>query len=353
MEVAFLAGAIGLFGAIVGTATVLSFKEFLWTRRKAFALWQRWATSRGLTYKRGRISGEIEGRPVTVRMNITPDSNTFQRLTTIGTRLARALPSGLRISPDPNAVFKLPTGDIQVGDRTIDSRCEIHARDPGLARAVLGDAEVRAALRPLLESGATIWLSGEELRSAHPGRITDPLDLRVTQTLALAAALEEAPERPFAGLAERRDWDATVLGGNLLVEGVEDGFAVSVRYHQDKGPMHTAVRVVVPGLDERLALHVTVPEFGGAQPSLALGDPIVDRLLYVHGNDADAVAALLRDDDLRAELLEVVHGHPGSAVRHGAVLLAVPGYDLSGVDHRLDLALALARSLRNGLLGSP
>ena len=158
-------------------------------------------------------------------------------------------------------------------------------------------------------------------------------------------ALEEAPCRPFSELIERRGWTAGEHPA-LRADGEIDGLQVRVRYRFDAVPPHTEVRVEVPNL-EVLGLRVTLPESADGA-GLNTGDPIVDRLLHVNGRPAEAVIRLLRDDELRARMLEVVHGHPGSAVRRGAVVLTVPGYDMSLIDRRIDLAVSLANALRDG-----
>jgi hypothetical protein len=345
VESLVFAGAIGMFLALLGGSAVLAIRESMGDRRVAQRRLQDWATGRGLTGTRGRVSGTVDGCPVEIRMLIGARNQGFEGSTSIKVAVTDTIPGGLRITPEPEAVLLAPTRDILVGDRLIDDRCEIHARDPDLARVVLGNTAVRAALRPLLESRARLWLSRFQLEARFEGRYRSDLDQRLSQLLTLAKTLEDAPFQPFVELAGRRGWAAPERPA-LRADGEIDGLQVRVRYRFDAEPPHTEVRVEVPNL-EVLGLRVTLPEFADG-PGLSTGDPIVDRLLHVNGRPADAVIRLLRDDELRARMLEVVHGHPGSAVRRGAVLLTVPGYDLSLIDRRIDLAVSLATALRAG-----
>ncbi|MDP7114762.1 MAG: hypothetical protein QGH45_22505 [Myxococcota bacterium] len=78
---------------------------------------------------------------------------------------------------------------------------------------------------------------------------------------------------------------------------------------------------------------------GGLVSGTVDGCPVEIRMLI---DDRCEIHA--RDPDLA----RVVHGHPGSAVRRGAVVLTVPGYDMSLIDRRIDLAVSLANALRAG-----
>jgi len=340
---------MGMFGSLVLTAVALTVREKLGERRQARQKLASWAEGRGLDGAGGRVTGSVDGCPVEIRMLLGSRYEDYGGSTSIRVAVTDTIPGGLRITPEPQTLLGALDQDIQVGDRLIDDRCEIQARDPDLARAVMGDPAVRAAIKPLLSRRARLWLSRYQLEGRFDGRFRSDMDLCLDQLLELATVLERSPARSFRELEDRKGWSP---GGRsaLRADGEVDGLTVRVRYRDDAGPPHTAVRVEVPGLEPG-DLRVTLPEYGGDGDGLSTGDPIVDRLLWVDGANAERVTRLLRDDDLRAALLEVVHGHPGSAVRGGAVLLAVPGYDLSRIDHRIALATSLANALRAGLEG--
>lgn len=348
MEVAVLTGTIGMFLTLVGTAVVFYMRDSLTERRRARALWANWASQQGLSYNDRVISGALDGRDLSIRTRIGQADDSLALLTVVRMRLRASVPGRLRITPERQSIERVLMPDIQIGDSTIDRHCTIECNDADLARKILGDADVRATLKPVLEAGGRIWLTEYHVEVAYRGQLTADLHRRVTQTTTLATALERAPGRPFRALAERLGWETPELPGGPWAGGTLGELTVRVRYREGKGPPHTVVRVQVPGLD-RLGLYVSLEDYAGAAPRLELGDPIVDRLLHVHGTDEEAVRTLLRGDDLRAELLEVVHGHAGSAVARGAVMLAVPGFASDRLEELLDRAVALAERLLEGL----
>lgn len=348
MEVVVLSGTVGMFLALVGTAVVFYMRDSLTERRRARALWANWAAQQGLSYDDRVISGSLDGRDLSIRTRIGQADDSLALLTVVRMRLRASVPGRLRITPERQSIERVLMPDIQIGDSTIDRHCTIECNDADLARKILGDADVRATLKPVLEAGGRVWLTEYHVEVAYRGQLTADLHRRVTQTTTLATALERAPGRPFLRLAERLGWERPELPGGPWTGGDLGPLAVRVRYIEDKGPAHTAVRVKVPGLD-RLGLHVSLEDYAGSVPRLDLGDPIVDRLLHVYGKDGDAVRILLRDDDLRAELLEVVHGHPGSAVVRGTVLMAVPGFASERLAELVDRAVSLGERFHEGL----
>ncbi len=350
MEVAVISGTIGMFLALVGTAVVMYARDSLTERRRSRALWASWAAQQGLSYDDRVISGSLDGRDLTIRTRIGQTDDSLALLTVVRMRLEAPVPGRLRITPERQSIERILAADIQVGDTTIDQQCTIECNDADLARKILGDVDVKASLKPVLLAGARFQLTEHHVEAAFRGQLTADLHRRVTQTSVVAKAFERAPGRPFRRLAERMGWDLPELPGGPWAGGDVGPLAVRVRYHEDKGPAHTAIRVRVPGLDA-LGLHVSLAEYTGASPRLELGDPILDRLLPVHGRDPETIRILLRDDDLRAELLEVVHGHPGSAVVRGTVLMAVPGFASDRLDEMVDRALSLAKRFHEGLAG--
>ena len=177
MESVVLACAIGIFVALMGGSTFLAVRETMGYRRAAQRRLQAWAAGRGLTGSRGRVSGTVDGCPVEIRMLVGARNQSFEGSTSIKLAVVDAMPGGLRITPEPESLLAASTTDIQVGDRLIDDRCEIHARDPDLARVVLVNTAVRDALRPLLEGRARLWLSRYHLEARFEGRYRSDLDI--------------------------------------------------------------------------------------------------------------------------------------------------------------------------------
>ena len=78
---------------------------------------------------------------------------------------------------------------------------------------------------------------------------------------------------------------------------------------------------------------------------IRLGDPVLDGMVTVRGQDPERIRSLLRSDELRGVLLAVVHAWPGSSVTHQGVRLRMPGSCAVGLDARLEEATTLARLL--------
>jgi hypothetical protein len=151
--------------------------------------------------------------------------------------------------------------------------------------------------------------------------------------------------------------ELTIEDGDVTAEGdvteEGDGRALDLQIRiwlPEDNLVRTRIRVEVPDLPA--GFRCLIRREGDA-PWIDLSDPILDRLVRVTADDPSAAARLLDDDELRGDLLAVVHGHPGSTIAEGQVRLIVDGIPLGtpaeGVgelDILVDEALALARSLQ-------
>jgi hypothetical protein len=105
-----------------------------------------------------------------------------------------------------------------------------------------------------------------------------------------------------------------------------------VEAHTFPLPGAVTVRMAVDGLG---GLQVRRRDGPGGTP---LGDPVLDPMLIVEGGDHGLVLLA----GLHNELLQLLHGHPGSEISRGCIALALTPDDLAGDSHRA-LRMHLAR----------
>jgi len=304
--------------------------------------WEAAARRLGLTCQTPtRAAGELQGQAVEVCIATVGISNHRSQVTQVSVDTGGRLPSALRISPVEQG---LPFADLglrtmKTGDPAIDVACAISADDGFNARLVLQDPLVRRRLRGL--SGRLRLRGGIfEVRFSRISAVG--LGERVWKAIDMAQALLDSVERPMSELAKLHGLTKRVLPGGLALEGRLRDLEVIIESGSPEGrDLRTLIQVARPeGVPPDLGVVLKEEGLG-----LELGDPILDPLLSVTCSDEDAARTLLMDDELRGCLLAVVHGHPGSRVEEGAVLLEVPGLAGPETDELLVEALALGAAL--------
>ena len=323
-------------------------------RDECLRAWQKMAAARGLEYRRPsfwvspKVSGVVNGSTV--------DIDTFQRsagkssVTYTRWRIGvpTALTGDLQIGEEGLGTTILKAfgaNDIEVGDSDLDGRLRFQGSEPASIAALCRDPGVREALLRADDLPGAFSLKDGGLRFEQRGLAGADVDLKVDAGLQLAAALTDAAERPWLTLAARRGLQAERRGGALDLSGRSEGRDVRVWQVRDEAGLRTHLRVGAAGTWPRGLL---LSKGGGG---LTVGDAVLDGALNLQAADPAALRALLgtadqlRGVDLRASLLEVLHGNPGSAVDERGVDLVytgTPGVRLSEVfDQAWQLAVAL------------
>ncbi len=323
--------------------------------------WQSWAEGAGLEYREENfeiwrfavIEGVLDGYDVAVRLTSARRKRSgIARDTSVEVHLGDQPPAGLQFITSTlfdRVVETFSQAEIESGDEAIDGTLAFYARDLPLGRCMLRTAAVREAFHHWLEDANYASLKGQKLFIQYDGCEHIDVGEKVTAAVGLARALECSVWTPFEQLGEAHGFQLRMRRDRAEVRGrTDDRLDVRVLGQlARKGGAATTIRVEVPWLPEEL--RVAYRDVGGEPGNVEFTDPIMGRLLAVEAEDPDAARQLLQDDDIRADLLAVVHGHPASTVANGQVMLEVPGVPFGELEELLELALALGRSLRGRL----
>ncbi len=294
----------------------------------------RLADQLGFIVDRGtRLVGTVDGLEVAV------DDDQGVAMCDVG--LECTLPRGLGLRPQHvghTAVDFLTDIEPKVGDTEIDDALWLEG--PGFsAERVFSHPAVVKALRAVLRAKAHPVLQGGRLRVARTGHHLQIGPALVAVAVPLARALGRAcqPWHSFAskgGLAIDPDGER--------ISGVIQGVEIEVRMAHS--PTTTLCIAKLPRPLPAKTRLVRAPAPG---PTLRLGDPVLDSALHITSAEPDAVGARLLHDDVRAPLLAVIHGRPGSTVDTQQVVAMEAGrsHHPDGlVDDVVALCLALKES---------
>ncbi len=331
--------------SVVGLIALVAYSSHRTAERKR--LWAALAERRGLSWEPGGwlthpgIRGEIGGYPVEIGIQMRNQGKSSVAYTAVRARPLRPLPADLRITQEGllTGLGKLlGAQDFTINDPYLDKKLQLKSTDPDTTRALFADPALRAAAAVLtgpcpytrLDEGAVIV----EARGMIGSELSEVLD----GTVRLAAALDSARLTPWRAVCGRLGLSLTDEGRRLILSGSHRGRRVILTV--DLAASRTYIDVPVDGLPAGLAITAERRD-----DAIRLSDPVLDGMVSVTGGAPDALRALLRDDDLRGELLSVVHAWPGSEVRSEGVRLVMPGSAAQGLDARLEEATTLAARL--------
>ncbi len=355
---------IQVFAAIVGVPSLIVFFAYHFLKqvnaetteqlRKRFDTWEPWAAKKQLTHRCGSnnghqpvVRGDIDG----VELLIRTYTENRERLNTLQTHIRAHVPRHLTIGlylERRNTAIEgiLGAPNVTTGQPAIDRTFSIRGDDQVAATAIMRDEAVVAGLLPLLEENAKVHLDDEWLSSSHPAILPNEFGPRVDQVVALAKALAGSTGRAARQLAEDYDLEVLETRGQILTRGTYRGFPLLVRTERpaDGQAFRTTIQAGVPS-PLPANLHIERIGAAGANNGLHLGDPILDATVVVQGQDRDAIAELLCDDDLRGDLLAVVHGHEGSYVKGQVVVLRVSSLTKDSLEGLVEEAVTAARAL--------
>ena len=313
-------------------------------RKVMLGNWGEIAAQRGLTlsgigtFEQPELNGIIDGHRVKVDLYSTGGKNktTYTR---VQVRPPMPMPKGLMVKPEGplQALGKLVGAqDIQVGDPKMDARLVIRGRNETDVAAFLKQADlsntsklIQSSFDELSEGGVALY---------RRGRLgTDPAELHrlIDQAVALSQSANEARVACWRSLGERDGLELTWDGLTARATGVFEGYAVTLAGDPKRGQT-----MIVAELKERYP-----PGFRVEKGTCDLGDPILDRMVSVDGADVEDLRRLMDDDDLREDLLTVVHGFEGSWVDHDKVTMRMWAFTDGDLEERVRDAVRLARSL--------
>lgn len=308
--------------------------------------WGQYAQDRDLRFvakdffTEPEISGRIDGRLVRVSVVKRGGKNktTYTRatLTTL-----RAMPQDLAVAQEGllDAFSKLAGGqDIEIGQTTLDKKLRFRGASESSVVSLFADDALQDALQVLNNYSHFSRLKGNEVIVEQRGLMTDSIDVLVNDALNIAAVMEAARVRPWQDAANvlklslREQNDRLILSGEHRTHAIE----IATDLKQDT----TTITLPLSGMPAGLSVTA-----GSEAAGLTLGDPILDGMVTVSGNNPDAVRMLLKDDELRGVLLAVVHAWPGSSVTASRIRLALPTTDTTDLPARLEEVTTLASRL--------
>jgi hypothetical protein len=253
--------------------------------------------------------------------------------------------------------------DIQLGHPVLDRDFRIQGPEVDAVRFMIrGDVvpcifaltragswgALKIEVAPLEErEGSTLRV----YRSAWVEQV-DSIRGQVDAACALAQAMMDRWIAPWTGPAER--WELQLeqqrSGPLHSLAGTVDGLPLRVQQLVDRGRKTTRIRISMSTLGGlRMAHRDHAREVGWLPLAAPVGNPVLDMLVAVKSYEPELVRALLADEDLTTELLEVLHGHPGSELNQQGLSLVLPGHLHADLEGPIEQALALARSLRRRL----
>jgi hypothetical protein len=250
--------------------------------------------------------------------------------------------------------------DIQVGHPALDQDFRIEGRDAEAVPLAIGGEVVPhilalARVKSLGDLKIEVEPLGERegcllrvCRGVWPERIDRVRD-HVDATCALGQALVDRWLAPWADPAAR--WGLQLEQQRISplhnMVGTVDGLALRVHQAVDQGRKVTRIRIAMSTLGGLRMAHKEHARDAGWLPlAVPIGNPVLDMLLAVKAYQLDRVRALLADEELTADLLEVLHGRPGSELNQQGLTLELPGHLQPDLQGPIEQALALARQLR-------
>lgn len=253
--------------------------------------------------------------------------------------------------------------DVQVGHPKLDRDFRIEGHDAEALRFLIrGDVvgrtldltrgaswgDLKIEVVPLGDRAGSVLLV---YRGAWIEQI-DRIRGQVDGTCALGQAMVERWLTPWTGPAERWKLDLAQRQGSPLkaMTGTVDGFDLWVHQAVDEGRRTTRIHIAMSTLGGlRIAHKEHAREAGWLPLAAPVGNPVLDMLLAVKAHERDPVRALLADEQLTAELLELLHGRPGSELDQQGLTTVLPGHVHPDLEGPIEQTLALARDLRRQL----
>lgn len=348
-------GQFFFIGGIVALVAWLSHRA----RQRQNARWAATAAREGLNFTPGAFmtAPRMDGLRGPVGVLVTTIARSAGKssipYTVVTLQCPVALPPGLQITREGagDALAKLFGGqDIELGDPLLDPKLRIKGLDPEAVREVLAWPAVRERLYVLLQASQHSRVEAGRIILEEQGNKDLQLERNLAEGAALAEALAEAVQAPWAALAARTGLVLEGSGGGVDLRGEIDGLRVEARAQVgrgDAGPQ-TVVRITLPEGLPRMG--ISLSERGGESGGLRLGDPVLDGLVKVEARDDQAARALLTGPvaqaaDLHGKLLAVIHGRPGSVLSGRELRVLGPGATADHVGALIDEGLALARAL--------
>lgn len=316
-------------------------------REKLVSRWSALAEARGMQFRPGgwfahpEVSGKVDSRDVEIGIELRSQGKSSIPYTTVQATTLRPMPVGLEVTREGlgDAIGKMLGGqDIQISDARLDPKLRFRAQDAPAAAAMFSDPALRRDLSSLLTPCSYSRLHGQHVILEAQGRSKTPVESMLEEAVKLARSLDNARLSPWQAAASRHNLELRDQVSRITLSGTHRGRHVVI--NADLRGNATFIDVPVTGLPAGLSIT------RGKDPAgVRLGDPVLDGMITVKGRNPDALRALLRDDDLRGELLAVVHAWPGSAVVREGVRLCLPGAAAEGLEARLEEATALASRL--------
>lgn len=328
-------GILAIVGLLVG-ATLL---WRIYSRRQRDEAWTQLATRLGLQFTPATVTqspslhGVVDGHRVHVSQYTRGGKNKVT-WTRVRVHTEAPLPKGFHVGPqDLQAGFRKLLGgqDIEVGVAGFDDMHVIKGDNEQDVRDFMGSTNAARSIWALKQATAL----EPEVRSHYVevdvrGVFPPQLESLIHAGVQCARSLAEARSAPLRSLA--------ALGltvGLHRAHGTVEGRAVEVDIDFLEGV--TTIRSPLdPGLP-----HPGLIRRGTS----ALEDPILSRMITIDGPHVERWADLLSDEDLRDDLLTVVHGHPGSTVDASAVTLRLASASDPSLAERVHDAVRLAASL--------
>lgn len=292
----------------------------------------------------GSFVGAWDGVPVRRRSVDRGGKNATDWWTVTEYQLAAALPGHLAVHPRgllEQLSEAFGARDVEVGsplDRALWVRVAAGQHDE--ARALLCDPAVLDRLEALRQTDAQWELEDAALTVSFRGR-HDQVGAR---GLRLGAEVARAVDRllvpPWRELA--RDLGSELHPAAPRLAGHHGGVPVRVEVRLRKGaPTTWLLAWFAPTLPDGTRVMHRARLSRGRE----LGDPILDPMLRAESADLGELGRRLGQDAVRGPLLEVLHGFPGSSLRHDRVMLRVPGRAGPALPRRVRLVTELASAL--------
>ncbi len=278
---------------------------------------------------------EIEGVDVHLEHGVA-DARPWSRVTAT---VPGPLPPGFSFSRE-GVAGRLSTvfggQDLQIHDPLLDEQLVVRCEVPSAARWILQDQQVAGCLSQLLEAHPHAGLHEGTLVIHRSDLDVDALEAAGGLAAELVRHLAAAYVAPLEALAV--DGMTLQVGqAGVLVTGERAGRAVSAQL--SGGSVELEIRASTALLPGALQIR-------GGTGGIGTRDPVLDAAVAVEAicSEDDARSVVTREG-VRAPLLELVHGHPGSEVSDDEVVLRTSAFDVQGLAEALDLALELAAAL--------
>lgn len=295
---------------------------------------------------RGRFHGTLDGVRLRRWSEDQGGKNTTDWWTITEYELPRDLPGFLSVRQvgffDHLGKVFGGTPDLQLGLADLDEALQIgivHGQDDE-ARALLLDPTVTDRLRALQSSKCTWRLKHGKLRVGFRGQHKNvgPRGLRLG--IDTVKAMDAVLGPPWIELA--RELDCTLVEPAPTLQGHIDGVPIRVQVQRQDGRILTWI---LGWFEPHLPEGTEVIHRNRNPKGDVLGDGILDKMVRVESPDPDTLRQRLATDAVRGPLLEVVHGHVGSQLRHDRIMLRIRGRCGARLRERVRLVTDLAKAL--------